>query len=118
MKKILIVEDDTFLKNMEVTKFTKAGFEVSYASTEAEFDTELAKAPECILLDLMLPGTDGYHLLDKARQNKTTKNIPIIVFSNLGTAADIEKAKNLGATDFMIKAQFTLDEIVDRIKEF
>lgn len=118
MKKILIVEDDAFLKNMEVTKFTKAGFEVGYASTEAEFDTELAKDPECILLDLMLPGTDGYHLLGKARKNAATKDIPIIVFSNLGTAADIEKAKNLGATDFMIKAQFTLDEIVDRIKEF
>ncbi|MEI6022889.1 MAG: response regulator [bacterium] len=117
MKKLLIVEDDTFLKNMEVTKFNKKGFDVTYASSEEEFDTELKKDPECILLDLMLPETDGFTLLTKARHNEATKNIPIIVFSNLGTAADIEKAKNLGATDFMIKAQFTLDEIVERVQE-
>lgn len=117
MKKLLIVEDDTFLKNLEIAKFIKQGFEVVHAGTEAEFDTGITQNPDVILLDLMLPGTDGFDLLAKARKNEATKNTPVIVFSNLGTAADIEKAKMLGATDFMIKAQFTLDEIVDRIKE-
>lgn len=117
-KKILIVEDDTFLQGLSATKLTKEGFEV----TPVGNGDDAAKAidevtPDLVLLDLVLPGTDGYGVLKKIRENLKTRDIPVIVFSNLAQDEDIKKAKDLGANDFMIKSNFTLDELSEKIKE-
>ncbi len=117
MKKILIVEDDTFLQGLSATKLTKAGYQVMTA-TNADDATKLmdADTPDFVLLDIMLPGTDGYGILKKIRENTKMTKTPVIVFSNLAEDKDIAKAKELGATDFMIKSNFTLDELVEKIK--
>jgi CheY-like chemotaxis protein len=76
------------------------------------------EVPDIILLDLLLPGLSGYEVLEKLRANNDTKTTPVIVFSNLGQKEDVEKAKGLGANDFLIKANFSLDDVVAKIQEY
>ena len=116
-KKILIVEDYTFLQGLASTKLTKEGFAVTVASNGDDGAKAVDEStPDLVLLDLVLPGTDGYGVLKKIRENLKTHDIPVIVFSNLAQEADIKKAKDLGANDFMIKSNFTLDELAEKIK--
>ena len=116
-KKILIVEDDSFLQGLASTKLEKEGFTVSGASNSDEAMKLLGSdTPDLILLDLVLPGMDGFGILKMIREDAKTAAIPVIVFSNLSEEKDIKHAKDLGATDYMIKSNFTLDELADRIK--
>ena len=69
------------------------------------------------MLDLILPGIDGFEVLTKIHENPDTKDVPVIVLSNLGQDSDIKRAKELGAADFLIKANFSIDEVIDRIKK-
>ncbi len=118
-KKILVVEDDSFLSGLEAKKLTMEGFEVSTAP-DGETAVKLADQlkPDLILLDLILPGMDGFGVLEKVRKNEALKNVPILAFSNLSEEKDVAKAKELGAVDFMIKSNFTLDEVVAKVKEY
>lgn len=115
---ILIVEDDSFLQGLAATKLTKEGFAVLTAGTADEASKQLEKgAPDLILLDLILPGgTDGLGILKKVRENIPTMKTPVIMFSNMSDEKNIESAKSLGATEYMVKSNFTLDELSDRIK--
>ncbi|MDB5254693.1 MAG: two component transcriptional regulator, winged helix family [Candidatus Nomurabacteria bacterium] len=116
MKKILIIEDDTFLKNIEGSKFTKSGFEVATAITKADITQNLATStPDIILLDMMLPDIDGEQVLKNLKADEKTKNIPVIVFSNLSSDGDMKKMIDGGAAEFLIKSNFTLDEVVEKI---
>lgn len=117
-KKVLIVEDDDFLKSLAVTKLVKEGFEVTATGNIDEVNKALeTNAPEIVLLDLLLPGTDGFGILKKIRENVNTAHVPVIIFSNLSEESDIKKAQELGANYFMVKSNFTLDELVAKIKE-
>lgn len=116
-KKILIVEDDMFLQGLAATKLAKEGYEVKTAGNADEAAKSIAATvPDFILLDLILPGVDGYGILSNVRANPATATTPVIIFSNLAEDKDIMKAKELGATDFMIKSNFTLDELAEKIK--
>ncbi len=119
MKKVLIVEDDSFLQGLEVEKLKKVGYEVSTASTGeiAMQKIQDETGINVILLDLVLPDFDGFDILRKVKTINTLKNVPVIVFSNLSEEKTIDKSKELGASDFMVKSNFTLDELVTRIKE-
>jgi len=115
--KILIVEDDSFLQGLASTKLEKEGFTVLGASNSDEASKVLSTdIPDLVLLDLVLPGTDGFGILKIIRDDEKTRVIPVIVFSNLSEDKDIKHAKELGATDYMVKSNFTLDELADRIK--
>lgn len=118
-KKILIVEDDEFLRSLEAKRLEKEGY-IVLAATDGATGLKMAseEAPAVILLDLLLPGLSGYEVLEKLRADDKTKETPIVVFSNLGQKEDVEKAKGLGATDFLIKANFTLDDVVDKIQQY
>jgi len=117
--KILIVEDDTFLQGLAAEKLTKEGFEVKTAGDVATATKAIDEdIPDCVLLDLVLPGTDGYGILKKIRENLKMTKTPVIVFSNLAEEKDIVKAKEMGATEFMIKSNFTLDELVAKVKGY
>lgn len=118
MKKILIVEDDSFLQGLEVNKLEKEGYKVITASTGEEGMKKINEPDiDVILLDLLLPDFDGFEILKKARTMETLKNIPVIVFSNLSEQKAIDKSKELGATDFMVKSNFTLDELIKHIND-
>jgi DNA-binding response OmpR family regulator len=69
------------------------------------------------LLDLLLPGIDGFEVLKRIRANDELKKVPVIVFSNLGQREDVEKATELGADDFLVKANFTLDDLVVKLND-
>jgi len=116
MKKILIIEDDAFLKNIEGSKFSHEGFEVATAMTTKEVDASLKKGlPDIILLDLMLPDLNSVNLLKDLKKDSTTKKIPVIVFSNVAEDAEMKRALDAGADEYMVKANFTLDEVVEKI---
>ncbi len=117
MKKILIIEDDAFLKNLESAKFNREGFEVMPATTSEDVERVLAQSvPDVVLLDLVLPGVDGFGILEKLKKDEKTKNVPVIIFSNLSDQKDVERAKSLGAFEYIVKANYTLDEIAQKIK--
>ena len=118
VKTILIIEDDNFLQGLEATKLKKEGYEVLAASNSVEAFKiiESTKEVNLILLDLLLPEVDGFMILEKIRQNKAYLSIPIIVFSNLSEEKDIKHATKLGISDFMVKSNFTLDELSKKVK--
>jgi len=114
---VLVIEDDKFLKELLVKKIAKEGFDVQNAvDAQSAFIVLEDRKPNIILCDLILPGVDGFEILHRIKSNPKTADIPVVILSNLGQAEDLEKAKSLGATDFMIKANFTLDEIVAKVR--
>ena len=72
--------------------------------------------PDLILLDLILPGIDGFEVLSKKKEDPALASIPVIILSNLGQKDDVEKGLKMGAVDYLIKAHFTPGEIIDKIK--
>tara|TARA_Y100000310_G_scaffold85265_1_gene82096 strand:+ start:12323 stop:12691 length:369 start_codon:yes stop_codon:yes gene_type:complete len=115
--KILVIEDDKFLKELISQKLTKEGYKV-ISAVDGEDGVKKTKAenPNLILLDLILPGMDGFEVLDEIKKDSKLKPIPVIILSNLGQKEDVEKALKLGAVDYLIKAHFAPGQIVDKIK--
>ena len=119
MRKVLIIEDDSFLQGLEATKLKKGGYEVITASTGGEAMKKINEPNiDVILLDLILPDFNGFEILVKIKEIETLKNIPVIVFSNLSEERDINRSKELGAADFLVKSNFTLDELIKHINSF
>jgi len=113
MIKLLIIEDDTFLKEIEIEKFNKGGFDTVTTMTIADIEKYLSeKTPDVILLDLMLPDVDGFQILSMLKTNEKTKNAPIFIFSNLSDEKEIKKAMDAGAKEFLVKSNYTLDELI------
>jgi len=115
-KKILIIEDDDFFRELLRKKLKSEGFEVAEA-TDGEKGAKMAKekAPDLILLDLLMPGIDGFEVLSRIRGESSTASIPVIILSNLGQQEDIEKGIKLGANDYMIKSQFDINQVIEKI---
>lgn len=112
---ILVVEDDAFLRRLLSEKLQHEGFEVGQTSGGKEALAFVkTKLPALVLLDILMPGMDGFQVLEELRQITETKNIPVIILSNLGAPDHIDHAHKLGADDYLIKAHFTLDEIVEK----
>lgn len=115
--KILIIEDDKFLRELISRKLTKEGYDIEEAiDGEQGVKKVLEVKPDLVLLDLILPGMNGFEVLEKVKDNPKVSKIPIIILSNLGQKDEVEKGLKLGAIDFLIKAHFTPEEIVDKIK--
>lgn len=114
---ILIVEDDPFLLGMYSTKFELEGFRVISAS-DGQIGLEKAnlELPDVILLDIMMPKKDGFGVLDVLKKDKNTKDIPVILLTNLNQASDIQKAQDMGVKDYLIKAHYMPHEIVEKVK--
>lgn len=114
--KVLLVEDDSFISKMYVTKFTLQKFDVlAAADGEEGLQMAIAEIPDIILLDIMLPKMDGWQVLEHLKVNERTKNIPVLLLTNLGAQEDIERGLQLGATDYMIKAHFIPSEVIEKI---
>lgn len=117
-KNILVIEDDKFLQELELKKLKQAGYDSFMATnwTEASNFLEEGKKIDLILLDLLLPEIDGFHILKILKENEKTKSIPVLVFSNLSEDKDIKKVNDLGVDDFMVKSNYTLDQLIEKIK--
>ena len=116
-KTILIIEDDKFLRELITQKLIKEGYEVSEAVDGEEGMKKVKEEkPDLVLLDLILPGIDGFEVLSKMREDPALASIPVIILSNLGQKEDVERGLKLGAIDYLIKAHFTPGEIIEKIK--
>ncbi len=117
-KKILIIEDDKFLRKLLIDRLAEEGYLIDGA-IDGEEGLEKAKTGEfdLILLDLILPGIDGFEVLSFLKKERNLEKVPVLILSNLGQKEEIEKGLKLGAIDYIIKAHFTLDEIVEKIKK-
>ncbi len=116
-KRILIVEDDKFLRELIVKKLSNEGYEVIEAADgEQGLQKIKEEKPDLVLLDLILPGIDGFEVLAQKREDPFAASIPVIVLSNLGQKEDVDKGLNLGATDYLIKAHFTPGEIIEKVR--
>ncbi|MDO8524169.1 MAG: response regulator [bacterium] len=118
MPKVLVVEDDKFLRELINRKLQSESFETVLA-VDGEIGLDLAgkEKPDIVLLDLILPGINGFEVLAKIKENESTKGIPVIILSNLGQKDDIDKGMGLGATDYLVKAHFTPNEIIEKIQQ-
>ena len=116
-KKILIVEDDKFLRELIAQKLIKEGYDIAEAvDGEKGIKAVEDEKPDLVLLDLILPGIDGFDVLAKMKEDPKMAEVPVIILSNLGQKDDIERGLRLGAVDYLIKAHFTPGEIIGKIK--
>jgi len=118
--KILLAEDEPFLSGMYQTKLKIEGYDVVAAADGEEALEKLDKGDfDIILLDIMMPKLNGFEVLNNIRNNsnKELAKIPVIILTNLGQKTDIEKGLLLGANDYIVKANFTPAEVVDKIKK-
>lgn len=117
-KKILFVEDEAALQKTLGDVLEQEGYKViSALDGEAGLKMAQAEIPDLILLDLVLPKMHGFEVLKMLKSGEATKEIPIIVLTNLESMGDIEKALELGATTYLVKASYTLEEVVSKIKK-
>ncbi|HAM88335.1 TPA: response regulator [Candidatus Falkowbacteria bacterium] len=118
--KVLLVEDDSFLREISSKKLTKEGYTVFEAVDGSQaIDGVKAIKPDIVLLDIILPAIDGFQVLNQIRTSTEEKiaKVPVIMLSNLGQDDDIKKAMDMGANDYLVKAHFTTEEIVAKIKK-
>lgn len=118
MEKILIVEDDKFLRDLLVKQLKDIGYTVFCAANcEEAFKQIKDEKPNLILLDLVLSGLNGFEFLKEIKKESSeNKDIPVLILSNLGQDDDIKRGIELGADDFLIKAYYIIPEIVEKIK--
>jgi len=117
-KKILFVEDESALQKTFGDVLKKEGYDM-ISALDGEAGLKLAKErkPDLILLDLILPKMDGFEVLKQLKKEVETKAIPVIVLTNLERVVDIEKAIEAGATTYLVKANYTLEEVLEKIKK-
>lgn len=116
--RILLVEDDSFLAGMYVTKLTLEGFQVTLASDgEQGIESFKKEQPEIILLDIVLPKMSGFDVLKAIKQDPKAKQTRVILLTNLGQREDVSRGLALGADDYLIKAHFMPSEVVEKIKK-
>ena len=114
---IMIVEDDSFVMDIYKTKLSQEGFSVVEAENGVEALKKLKMTkPDLMLLDIIMPYMDGLEVLKKMKENEDTKNIPVILLTNLSQKEEVDKGMELGAKDYLIKSHFTPSEVLEKIK--
>lgn len=117
-KKVLIIEDDKLLREMMFRKLEKEGFEVFSVMDGSEAVIKIKDIkPDIVLLDLILPGSNGFEILKEINNDDEIKEIPVIILSNLGQKSEVDKGMELGAVDYLVKAHFTPTEVLEKIKK-
>jgi DNA-binding response OmpR family regulator len=117
-KKILIIEDEETLQNALTEYLKEEKFEtVSALDGEKGIELALSEKPDLIILDIVLPKKDGFEVLDEIKKNDETKGTPVILLTNLESMDDIQKAFEKGATTYLVKSEYKLEDIVKKINE-
>ncbi len=117
-KTILVCEDDVFYSNIYKTRLSAAGYQVESANNGDDALKMIArKKPDLLLLDLIMPTKDGFQVLEELRKNASTKDLKIIVFSNLGQEEDIKRAKSYNVLNYFVKTDISISELVKVVAE-
>lgn len=115
--KILLVEDDVGLASVYKARLEAEGFEVEECSDgEAALSTAVKFRPDLIILDVMMPKISGFDVLDILHNTPETMNIKVIMLTALSQPSDVDKAKSLGADDYLVKSQVVIADVIERIK--
>ena len=118
-KKIVIVEDDEHIAKVYRLKLESEGMDPIIASDGEEAVVKIfSEKPDLVLLDLMLPKKDGFWVLEEVKKNPKNSKAPILVISNLGQKIDQERAMALGATEYLVKIDYPIQDIIDKIKSY
>jgi DNA-binding response OmpR family regulator len=116
--RVLIIEDDRFLLKILMMKFQAEGFDVRGAADgEGGLRQMLEVPPDLVLLDLILPQMNGFEVLAEMKTHSQTRDIPVVVLSNLGQDEDIRRVLDLGALEFLVKSNLSIMEVVAKVKE-
>lgn len=113
---VLIVEDDQLLSGLLAVKMSKKFNTLAASTGEAALETLKTATPDVILLDILLPGIDGFEVLRRMKADQRTAKIPVVILSNLGEDADKAKGKQLGAEEFVVKVTLLPDEVVTLVE--
>ena len=117
-KKILIVDDEEDMREILRDKFITSGFDVSVAKDGEEgLEKALKEVPAVILLDIAMPKMDGLEMLKRFRQAEGARIIPVILLTNISDMHKLKEAQELGIQDYMLKAEWKMAQIVERVKE-
>lgn len=116
--KVLIIEDDQRINKVFMAKLSLEGIEVITAISGQEGLRKIySEEPDLVLLDIMLPEKSGFEILEEIKKDPKTKNIPVIILSNLGQEKEIKRGLELGAVDFLVKTDYSISEVTKKIKE-
>ena len=117
-KKILVVEDEATLQKTLTEALVRSGYDV-LSALDGLRGLEIAREekPDLILLDIILPKMDGFEVLKELKKDKSVSEIPIIILTNLSDMSDVQKTLDLGATTYLVKADFHLKDVLEKIKE-
>jgi DNA-binding response OmpR family regulator len=117
-KDILLIEDEDVLANMYETKFAKEGFVIRKA-LDGETGLKMAqeRRPDLILLDIIMPKLDGFTVLRRLKADEKLKDIPVMLLTNLGQDEDVKKGTELGVVGYLVKANSTPAQVVDKVKD-
>lgn len=118
MKTILLIEDESALQKTIGDVLNQEGFSM-LSALDGEVGLRLAieKRPDVIMLDLILPKANGFDVLKSLKEQEATKDIPVVVLTNLESMEDIQKALDLGAKTYLVKSNYTLEEVVEKVKQ-
>ena len=117
-KSVLIAEDEEFLRTIVANKLKKEGFEVIEALDGEDAMSKLKNhAVDLVLLDLMMPKLNGFDVLQNIRADEKLKDLKVIILSNLGQDTDVEKCRALKITDYIVKSDTSIIDIVNKIKQ-
>ena len=118
MKKILFIEDESALQKT-LEDILKQGSYKMISALDGETGLRLAESekPDLILLDLILPRMHGFEVLKKLKGDSKTKDIPVIILTNLEGMKDINQAIELGATTYLVKTKYTIEEVIEKVEK-
>lgn len=115
---VLVAEDDKFYASIYQTKLEREGYRVAIARDGEETIKMVGEqTPDLLLLDLIMPVKDGFETLKELRAKPGTKDLKVIVFSNLGQEDDIDRVKEMGVTDYLVKTNISIQEMVEKVKQ-
>ena len=117
-KKVLIVEDDRAIRRAMEFQIGQKYAVVTADNGEEGLAQAASQKPDLILLDLIMPKMGGFEALKQLKEDPVTKNIPVIIFSNLSQETDVEQAKKMGAVDFYVKSDLSIDELMEKIDKY
>ena len=115
-KKILIIEDEEILSGLLKKKLASLGYQVLEAE-DGEQGLKLMREtmPDLILLDIIMPKMGGFEVMEAMQKDENLKKIPVIIISNSGQPVELDRAKKLGAKDWLIKTEFDPQDVVDKV---
>jgi len=118
MKKILFIEDESVLQKTFERALRAEGYDM-ISALDGESGLKLAQTqnPDLILLDIVLPKLNGFDVLKRLKRDPKTKEIPVIILTNLERMSDIDIALELGATTYLVKVNYSLEEVIKKIKK-